>query len=47
MNAEMVVVRAKADRALAEERQRANRLSERVEALSAEVVRAEKQTEAS
>ena len=46
LNAEMVVARAEADRALAEERQRADRLSERVEALSAEVLRAEKQTEA-
>jgi chromosome segregation ATPase len=46
LNAEMVVARAEADRALAEERQRADRLSERVEALSAEVLQAEKQTEA-
>jgi hypothetical protein len=46
LNAAMVAVRAEADRVLAEERQRADRLSERVEALSAEVLRAEKQTEA-
>jgi chromosome segregation ATPase len=46
LNAEIVVARAEADRALAEERQRADRLSERVEALSSEVLRAEKQTEA-
>jgi chromosome segregation ATPase len=42
----MVMARAEADRALAEERQRADRLNEQVEALSAEVVRAEKQAEA-
>ena len=42
----MVVARAEADRALAEERQRVDRLNEQVEALSAEVVRAEKQAEA-
>ena len=41
-----MVVRAEADRALAEERQRVDRLNEQVEALSAEVVRAEKQAEA-
>ena len=46
LNAEMAVARAEADRALAEERQRADRLNEQVEALSAEVVRAEKQAEA-
>ena len=40
------MVRAEADRALAEERQRVDRLNEQVEALSAEVVRAEKQAEA-
>jgi chromosome segregation ATPase len=43
---ELVVARAEADRALAEERQRADRLNEQVEALSAEVVRAAKQAEA-
>jgi hypothetical protein len=43
---ELVVARAEADRALTEERQRADRLNEQVEALSAEVVRAEKQAEA-
>jgi uncharacterized coiled-coil DUF342 family protein len=42
----LVVVRAKADRALTEERQRVDRLNEQVEALSVEVVRAEKQAEA-
>ena len=41
-----MVANAEADRALAEERQRADRLNEQVEALSAEVVRAEKQAEA-
>jgi hypothetical protein len=46
LNAEMVVMRAEADRALAEERLRADRLGGQVEALSAEVVRAEKQAEA-
>ena len=43
---ELVVARAEADRALAEERQRVDRLNEQVETLSAEVVRAEKQAEA-
>ena len=37
---------AEADRALTEERQRADRLNKQVEALSAEVMRAEKQAEA-
>jgi len=46
LNAELVVVRAEADRALAEERQRVDRLNEQMEALSAEVMRAEKQAEA-
>ena len=46
LNAEMVRARAEADRALAEERQRVDRLNKQVEALSAEVVRAEKQAEA-
>ena len=46
LNAELMVVRAEADRALAEERQRIDRLNQQVEALSAEVVRAEKQAEA-
>ena len=46
LNAEMVVARAEADRALAEERQRVDRLNEQMEALSAEVVRVEKQAEA-
>ena len=40
------MARGEADRAVAEERQRADRLNEQVEALSAEVVRAEKQAEA-
>jgi hypothetical protein len=41
-----VVANAEAERALTEERQRADRLNEQVKALSAEVVRAEKQAEA-
>ena len=41
-----MVANAEADRALTEERQRADRLNEQVKALSAEVVRAEKQAEA-
>ena len=43
LNAALVVANAKAERALAEERQRADRLNEQVKALTAEVVRAEKQ----
>jgi hypothetical protein len=46
LNAEMIVARAEADRALAEERQRVGRLNKQVDALSAEVVQAEKQAEA-
>ncbi len=40
------VANAEADRALTEERQRADRLNKQVEALSAEVMRAEEQAEA-
>ena len=46
LNAEMAVASAEAERALAEERQRADRLNKQVEALSAEVVGAKKQAEA-
>ena len=46
LNAEMAVASAEADRVLAEERQRADRLNKQMEALSAKVVRAEKQVEA-
>jgi ribosome-binding ATPase YchF (GTP1/OBG family) len=46
LNAALAVANVEADRALAEERQRADRLNEQVEALSAEVVRAEAQAEA-
>jgi hypothetical protein len=46
LNVEMAVTSAAADRALAEERLRADRLNKQVETLSAEVVRAKKQAEA-
>ena len=46
LKAEMAVASAEAERALAEERQRADRLNKQVEALSAEVVGAKKQAEA-
>ncbi len=46
LNAALAVANAEADRALTEERQRVDRLNEQVEALSAEVMRAEKQAEA-
>jgi hypothetical protein len=46
LKAALAAANAEADRALTEERQRADRLNEQVEALSAEVVRAEKQAEA-
>jgi hypothetical protein len=45
MNAALLVARAEADQALAEERLRADRLNKQVEALSAEVGRAKKQAE--
>jgi hypothetical protein len=46
LSAALAVANAEADRALTEERQRADRLNEQVEALSTEVMRAEKQAEA-
>jgi hypothetical protein len=46
LNVEMAVTSAEADRALAEERLRADRLNKQVETLSAEVVRAKKPAEA-
>jgi hypothetical protein len=46
LNAALAAANAEADRALTEERQRADRLNEQVEALSAEVMRVEKQAEA-
>jgi hypothetical protein len=46
LNAALAVAKVEADWASAEERQRADRLNEQVEALSAEFVRAEKQVEA-
>ena len=46
LNAALAMAHAAADRALTEERQRADRLNEQVEALLAEVMRAEKQVEA-
>jgi septal ring factor EnvC (AmiA/AmiB activator) len=46
LSAALAVANAEADRALTEERQRADRLNEQVEALSAKVVRAEKQAAA-
>ena len=46
LKGEMAVASAEAERALAEERQRADWLNEQVKALSAEVVRSEKRAEA-
>src|SRR4029077_7970521 len=46
LNAALEVANAEDDRALTEERQRADRLNKQVEALSAEVMRAEEQAEA-
>ncbi len=46
LNAALAMTHAAADQALTEERQRADRLNEQVEALSAEIMRAEKQAEA-
>jgi len=46
INGPEAVANAEAERALTEERQRADRLNKQVEALSAEVMRAEKQAEA-
>jgi hypothetical protein len=46
LNAALAMAHAAADRALTEERQRADRPNEQVEALSAEVIRTQKQAEA-